>query len=124
MEICAYEEFIALQNINVIKVSKKIINHAVTDIPCRTAFALYMVLLNLIDDSESKNHAVIISNKEISELLDVSYSTTIRSLNILKSKGYIQSVQRGGIGQKYAKNKLKIRFPRRMTQRILYENLT
>jgi len=76
----------------------------VQNLHSRTAFLVYLVLVDLVEKSESSDATVIISHAKIAEFIRSSVRTSVRAIRYLKRKGYIEIVDK-----RYNANRIKVK---------------
>jgi len=76
----------------------------VQNLHSRTAFLVYLVLVDLVEKSESGDATVIISHAEIAKFIRASVRTSVRAIRYLKRKGYIEIVDK-----RYNANRIKVK---------------
>lgn len=115
---CAYEEYQKLMILKTNAIQTKFLTELVDDMQRQTAVIVYLLISNLASNPEIKKHTVIMSYREIASLIKTSTRTAIRTIKYLKNKGYIEVVRSGNRKEGYSSNKIKVRFPRHLLNKI------
>lgn len=79
----------------------------IKDLQNHTAFAVYLILLDLVDKSGTDDQMVTISHRKIGSLINVSVRTSIRAIRCLKRKGYIETTDK-----RYQPNEIRVKIIR------------
>ena len=121
MDVCTYEEFLLVKKKFCRNIPRGIISEAFKDIRCRTAFTVYVLLYDLAEISGVVDHTISISHSTIAKLINASPRTSKRALEFLQANGYIEIIHCGSEQSGYLSNKIKLRFPKYLLQKILDE---
>lgn len=122
---CTYEEYRKLRSSEINTIQVRLLSELMSDMQRRTALIVYLMLAELATNQEGKRYTITMSYRELASLMKVSSRTAIRTLEYLKTKGYIEVVQVGNRKEGYSPNKIKVRFPKYLLSRIFdsYESL-
>lgn len=119
---CAYEEYQKLMILKTNAIQPKFLTELIDDMQRQTAVIVYLLISSLAANPEIKKHTVIMSYREIASLIKTSTRTAIRTIKYLKNKGYIEVVRSGNRKEGYSSNKIKVRFPRHLLNKIFDSN--
>lgn len=121
MMSCSYADFLRVAYTSD-GLSIALLTLAIKNIPCRIAFYVYLLLLELATLQNKESHTVSIAQQTVGKHLNVNARTVKRAVAFLTSAGYLivtrDHPKKGG----YQLNKIQVRFPEHLAQ-ILLNNM-
>ena len=113
MTACSYSDFLSVAYTSE-GLSIALLTIAIKNIPCRIAFYVYLLLLELATLEKPDTHTVSIAQQTIAKHLHVNARTVKRAIAFLTSQGYLivtrDHPKKGG----YQLNQIQVRFPDRL----------
>ncbi len=118
MTACSYSDFLSVAYTSE-GLSIALLTIAIKNIPCRIAFYVYLLLLELATLEKPDAHTVAIAQQTIANHLNVNARTIKRAIAFLTSQGYLiitrNHPKKGG----YQLNQIQVRFPELLAQVLL-----
>ena len=118
MTACSYSDFLSVAYTSE-GLSIALLTIAIKNIPCRIAFYVYLLVLELATLEKPDAHTVSIAQQTVATHLNVNARTIKRAIAFLTSAGYLivtrDHPKKGG----YQLNKIQVRFPEHLTQILL-----
>ena len=118
MTACSYSDFLKVAYTKE-GLSIALLTIAIKNIPCRIAFYVYLLLLELATLERNDAHTVAIAQQTIANHLNVNARTIKRAIAFLTSQGYLivtrDHPKKGG----YQLNQIQVRFPELLAQVLL-----
>lgn len=118
MTACSYSDFLSVAYTKD-GLSIALLTIAIKNIPCRVAFYVYLLLLELATLQKNDAHTVAIAQQTIASHLKVNARTIKRAVAFLTTEGYLivtrDHPKKGG----YQLNQIQVRFPELLAQVLL-----
>jgi hypothetical protein len=118
MTACSYSDFLRVAYTSK-GLSIELLTLAIKNIPCRIAFYVYLLVLELATLENNNAHTVAIAQQTIATHLKVNTRTIKRAIAFLTTEGYLiitrNHPKKGG----YQLNQIQVRFPEYLAQILL-----
>ena len=118
MMSCSYSDFLRVAYTSK-GLSIELLTLAIKNIPCRIAFYVYLLVLELATLEKNDTHTVAIAQQTIASHLKVNARTIKRAIAFLTTEGYLiitrNHPKKGG----YQLNQIQVRFPESLAQILL-----